>query len=230
LQSFEVNMAHCVRLAAAAATLMGLALPAASEGTPETPQVVVENQGNVTLIKTGGTGWAGVIEAIQKLRALPADKDAQLIDVLQKNMDTLPPAYIYELARRTCASDPDRAIYLFDLAGARARYDAFRCVDETAQEGIAATIMSLPMPECKALADMSKTVAALKTLRASTEPFSSMAPPWWICSHGMAAVMAGLSNKTLAMSEWEKPQSEWAGIKRDIVEQMDYTVKKHSGE
>jgi hypothetical protein len=222
-------MAPCVRCVAVL-TLLALALPATGEETPKTPQIVVEKQGNVTMVTTGGSGWAGVIEAIQKLRALPADKNAQVIEALQKNMDALPPAYIYELARRTCTTDPERAIYLFHLAGSRARYDAFRCVDETALEGIEATLMSLPMPECKALADTSRMVAALKKLRGSQEQFSSTASPWWICSHGMAAVMAGLSNKSLTTSEWEKPQTEWDGVKRDIVDQMDYTIEKHSQE
>jgi hypothetical protein len=145
-------------------------------------------------------------------------------------MDWLPPAYIYELARRTCATDPDRAIYIFNLAGSRMRYDAFRCVDETALEGIAATIASLPMPECRVLLDMKKTVAALKKLRASPAPFASKASPWWICSHGMAAVEAGLANKELAPSDWEKPEAEWDGVRREIAEQIDYTIAKHSAE
>ena len=223
-------MPHPLRFTAAAAILMIAALPAASEQAPETPQIVIEQEGKVTKVSVGGGGWEGVIEAVQKLRELPADKSAQVVDVLQKNMDALPPAYIYELARRTCTSDPDRAVYLFNLAGSRARYDAFRCVDETAQEGIAATLMSLPMPECKALGDTAKMVAALKKLRTSKEQFASTASPWWICSHGMAAVMAGLMNQSLATSEWEKPKAEWDTAKREVVDGIDETINKHSGE
>jgi hypothetical protein len=215
-------MFACVRIAVLAVLSTATYLPASSEEAPKTPEIVIEKQGNVTNITTGASGWAGVIKAVQKLRTLPADKDPQVIDVLEKNMDALPPAYIYKLARRTCASDPDRAIYLLHLAGSRARYDAYRCVDTSAEAGVTATLMSLPMPECNALRDMSKTVAALKKLRdLKEELFSSTASPWGICSHGMAAIEAGLSHKTLATSEWRKPESEWAAIRRKIIDQIE---------
>jgi hypothetical protein len=55
-----------------------------------------------------------------------------------------------------CVSDPEKASYFFTLAGGRVRYDAMRCVDETARAGIQATAFSLQMPECKEMLKHSK--------------------------------------------------------------------------
>jgi hypothetical protein len=222
-------MFACFRIAAVAALSPLLCLPALAEETPKTPQIVIEKQGNVTSITSGGSGWSGVIKDVQNLRTLPPAKDAQVIAFLTKNMDALPPAYMYELARRTCASDPDRALEVFGVAGMRIRYDIYRCVDKTAQAGLAATLMSLPLPACRILQDKPKVVASLKRLRSSQELFASRASPWWICSHGMAAISAGLEHKTLAASEWLKPEAEWDAIRRKIIDDIDYTIKKHSG-
>lgn len=218
--------AAAIYMALAAAALMPRV---ASAEEAKTPEVSIEQRGNITSIKTAGAGWGGVIKAVQALRAAPATQDAELIQSLTKDMDSLPPAYIYELARRTCASDPDRAIYLLYLAGMRVRYDALRCVDPTAQAGVTATLMSLPMPECKALSDKERITPALKALRASPQVmFASKESPWWICSHGMAAITAGLQKKSLQTSEWQRPESEWAGFQKQLLDLVDRSIENQS--
>jgi hypothetical protein len=204
--------------------------PAGAQQAGQNPQLDVEQRGNVTNVTIGGPGWGGVIKDIQAVRALPADKDAAVIDKLQKDIDVNPPAYIYELVRRLCPSDPHRAMYLFAVAGSRMRYDAYRCVDESALEGITTTLMSLPMPDCKALADEKLIMAQLRKSRGSKELFTSKASPWWMCSHGMEAMGAALNKKTLQTSDWLKPESEWPAIRQTILGDLDATVKTHASE
>ena len=204
--------------------------PAGAQQAGQNPQLDVEQRGNVTDVTIGGPGWGGVIKDIQAVRALPADKDAEVIDKLQKDIDVNPPAYIYELVRRLCPSDPQRAMYLFAVAGSRMRYDAFRCVDESALEGISTTLMSLPMPDCKALANDKLIMAQLRKSRDSKELFTSKASPWWMCSHGMEAMGAALDKKSLQTSDWLKPESEWPAIRQTILGDLDATVKTHASE
>jgi hypothetical protein len=192
------------------------------------PEITIEIDGNLTNISIGGDGWGGVIANIQRLRQIPRDKDLSVVSALRSNMDALPPAYIYELVRRTCLTNPNEAAYLFNLAGARMRYDAYRCVDETAKAGVQATLVSLQMPECNASFNNELILAALNQLRDAKEIFSSGASPWWICSHGLAAIAAGLSNKTVDAAEWLKPEGEWPRIREKVQEDINSTLRKHS--
>jgi hypothetical protein len=194
-----------------------------------TPTIEIETKGGLTNLSTGGDGWGGVIKKVLALRQIPRDEDATVIAALTKNMDDLPPAYAYELARRLCVADPEKASYVFALAGQRMRYDAFRCTDETAKPGVQATIMSLQMPECKAmLSNVDLHLATLRKLRDAKEIFSSKASPWWICSHGMKAFAAAANKKTLTPSDWLKPESEWPALQKQLKDNIDYTLEKHS--
>jgi hypothetical protein len=196
---------------------------------PRTPQIEIETNGPITNYSSGADGWSGVIKKIQALRQIPRDQDATVIAAITKNMDNLPPPYAYEVARRACVSDPEMASYVFALAGQRVRYDAFRCTDETAKPGVQATIMSLQMPECKdTLSNWDLAAASLRKLRDAKEVFSSKASPWWICSHGLKAFGAALEKKTLTASDWLKPESEWPAIQKQIRDNIDYTLEKHS--
>jgi hypothetical protein len=194
-----------------------------------TPQIEVQTSGRVTNFQTGGDGWGGVIKEIQALRQIPREQDASVIAKLTAKLDDLPAPYAYEVVRRTCNTDPKKASYLFALTGGRVRYDAFRCADSTAKAGIQATMFSLQMPECKEmLSDLQLSLDALRQVRDSKEMFSSKASPWWICSHGMRAMTAGLEKKTLAMSDWLRPEADWPAIQNELRGQIDYTLDKYS--
>src|SRR5215467_2862033 len=64
-----------------------------------------------------------------------------LIPQLIAQANVLPPPYLYELARRTWATDKATAMEWFAVGKTRAWYDAMRCVDTTARQGV----MYLPM-------------------------------------------------------------------------------------
>jgi hypothetical protein len=212
----------------AAAIVVLQMIPGRAEDAPKQPELVVEQQGRVTNIRVGGASWSGIIKEVEALRALPADKDGEVIDKLQKELDTNPPAYIYELTRRVCRTDPQRAVDLFALAWHRIRYDAVRCVDKSARAGVYATFLSLPLQECRALDDNRFVRPALEKVLNSSDLFASKASPWWICSHGMQAIMAAMEKKTLQTSDWLKPESEWPAIRQEILGQIDAEVKKRA--
>jgi len=216
----------------ACSALLGLlcASGVAGQEPPRKPQVTIEKEGNIiNIIGVGAGSWRAVITSVQKLREVPRESDSSVVATLAANVDALPPPYLYELVRRICISDPERASYLFGLAGLRARYDAYKCVDETAKAGVHATVFSLQIPECKSmLSDTDLFLSSMRKLRDAKELFSSKASPWWICSHGMAAIKAGLEKRTLDVAEWLKPESEWEKIKEQVRSDIDYTIEKNS--
>jgi hypothetical protein len=202
---------------------------ALAQEPPRTPTIEIETHGAITNFSTGSDGWSGVIKKVQALRQIPREQDASVVAALTKNMDNLPPAYAYELARRLCVADPERAAYVFALAGQRMRYDAIRCTDETAKPGVQATLFSLQMPECKdMLSNVELHLASLRKVRDAKEAFASKASPWWICSHGMKAFGAAMDKKTLGPSDWLKPESEWPALQERLKDNIDYTIEKHS--
>jgi hypothetical protein len=197
------------------------------EGTRR-PEISAETHGNSKNIRVGGSdSWHAVIASVRALREMPDSRDAEVIADLRKKMDDLPPAYIYEMARRTCATNQQEAMDLFNLAGMRLRYDAARCVDQTALAGVQATVFSLQSPEFKACLTDDALIPSLRRLRESQALFASRASPWWICSHGMAAIQAGLKKKEIAKSDWLKPEGDWATARAMVEDAIDYTIAKH---
>ena len=207
-----------------------LCVGAAGQDFPRKPEVTIEKEGSVTnIIGVGAGSWSAVVTSVQKLREIPRESDASVISALSAKMDALPPPYLYELVRRTCISGPERSSYLFSLASLRMRYDAYRCIDGTAKAGVHATLFSLQMPECgSVLSDTDLALSSMRKLRDAKELFSSKASPWWICSHGMAALKAGMEKRTLGVAEWLRPESEWDKIKEQVRADIDYTIEKHS--
>jgi hypothetical protein len=219
LQPQRMFKMKCIRVCAAFCLTFTLCIgAAAAQETQSPPEIAINVDGKITNIYVVGDAWAGVIAKVQELRQIPSAQDAEVVGTLRKNMDALPPVYIYELVRRTCVSNPKEAGRLFHLAGVRMRYDAYRCTDQTAAGGIQATLMSLPLPDCKAALEDDTLRAGAAELVGAKELFSSKASPWWICSHGMDAVMAGLSGKTLNTAEWLTPEDKWQQVRESLSE------------
>ena len=181
---------------------------------PKTPKIEVRQDGSGTAITIiDADGWQATIDAVLKLR-----KDSTLsIDDLSALADTKPAAYRYELARRLCITDPQRGLRESMRANVESRYDAKRCVDSTAAAGI--TLTSEILFDFRDTACNSKDVMGPDNLfdamhDLSTDPaiVKQRKSPWWICSHGMAAIQAGMENKTLAKDEWLVPEDQWLEI------------------
>lgn len=193
------------------------------------PEVSSQTKGNVTSTNVSGPwGWKAMVDAARGIRNLPADRDAEIISTLTAKKDELPAPYLYEVVRRVCATSPDEAAFLFMLAGMRMRYDAFRCLDETAQAGIQATLVEASPIVCPATTEPKRLVSALKRVKADPSLFATKYSPWWICSHGMAAVQAGLAGKTLTEGEWLLQREKWSEARAKVEDTIDFTLKKYA--
>jgi hypothetical protein len=196
---------------------------ASARAEDQTPKIEQSTRGNFTNITVTGNGtFDDVMRSVKLLTLVPASQDAAVIEELTRKKNTNPPPYLIELARRLLSTDKAEASYYVHLADTRTRYDAFRCKDKSATAGYGMMLQQL-RPQLEpwlkyANETPNASPGAYKTLHARDEVLASEASPWWICSHGMQAVMAAMSNRTLKSEDWLKPESEWPSIQATLRE------------
>ncbi len=150
----------------------------------------------------------------------PFSENATLIPQLKAAANVLPPQFLYELSRRLWDTDKQAAMEWSAVGKARALYDAQRCVDTTARQGI----LVLPMiaPDVMAGIEADRKSYGEAGLRALARPdvFLDMESPAWICIHGMGAVSAAIQNKPITEHDWLRPPAEWEGIKDELRKEL----------
>lgn len=146
----------------------------------------------------------------------PLSDSPTLIPQLIAKAGVLPPPYLYELARRLWATDKATAMEWFAVGKARAFYDAMRCVDTTARQGI----MYLPMiaPDVVAGIEADRGEYRKAGLRALARPdvFVDAISPAWICAHGIQAINSAIQGNQNFEPNWLRPSSEWGGIRQEV--------------
>jgi hypothetical protein len=208
-----------VAIVAAATCVVESAAQAPADG-PKRPGIAVDRDGNFTNIRTVDPDSAQQMQLLATIRALPGNQNTSIIPWLSANAHKLLPSFAYELSRRLWDEGrKDEAFEWFAVGGARARYDAFRCVDRTAAQGV----MYLPQQLAQNVVSgipANREIYGKAGLRAlaRTDLFATPeVSPFWICAHGMAAITAGMEKRTLETAAWLKPESEWAGIRESVI-------------
>jgi len=146
----------------------------------------------------------------QSIHDAPYD-DAAILARLEKEAALMPTPYLYELARRLAAKDPDRSLQTYLVARTRLTYDASRCADPAALEGLRAWDM-IVAPDIRFLfvtrrpsnSVVNGALAEEAKLPANTEP-------WWICRSGMPAMTAAMNSAPGPLKL--KPTSEWPELR-----------------
>lgn len=155
------------------------------------------------------------------LRERPLFESVILIPQLMAGANTLSPPYLYELARRLWPSDKSGAMEWFALAMVRARYDAFRCVDATARQGINYLPQIAPEVVTGIESDRKAFGDAGRRALARSDVFVDSISPIWICSHGMATINSALQGRPLAERDWLRPSSEWDSIRSEVRSELE---------
>lgn len=171
------------------------------------------------------TPSAGFTKEYEALHREPLDNEL-VIRRLNTSLKSLSPPLIFELARRTFVRDKQEAMTLFWLARLRSFYDAIRCTDETAGQGIAGWDVVVEdiirygeqHPEAARPAKLS----ALE--RESSFPIDTS--PEWICLNGVKALSAAAAGKQL--ENWLKPASEWPALHQLARNQMEKGAQKEA--
>lgn len=150
----------------------------------------------------------------------PTSENGKIIPQLVANSNVLPPPYLYELSRRLWPTDKSASMEWLAIGMARARYDALRCADKTARQGIQFLPMIAP-DVIKGLEQDRKAFGeAGKHALTKSDLFVDAVSPMWICMHGMGAINSALQGKKLAESEWLVPASEWAALREGVYKDL----------
>lgn len=160
--------------------------------------------------------------AFQKVHYEPFDDPATLAR-LESGNATLPTPFLYELARRIAAKDPERATQLFLLARARMSYDALRCNDPAAMEAVRAWDMLIGPDIGFLLRDRQALLAAAGPALISEAKMAGDTQPWWVCRSGLDEMGAAMEGKTGPLRL--KPATEWPTLRKAARAQLEALTK-----
>lgn len=146
-------------------------------------------------------------DALVRLHERP-DSEAVIAELAPRLRD-LPPGYIYEYARRMFEMNAAEGFKWFWVGTVRARYDALRCTDTTAHQGVLFLPQQLAPDIVKAIqADEMAYARLIEPALAEEATFPANTNPAWICVHGMKATTAiriGDKLPNWVVSEWDWP-------------------------
>lgn len=167
---------------------------------------------------------AGFTKDFEALHRRPLTENAVLVPQLKANLATLPTPYIFELARRTFVDDKPEGVTLFWLARLRAIYDATRCTDGTAAQGILQwnAIVGDVLRYIGENPEVSRTSKLAAIQRESALPANTS--PQWICVHGIKAVLA--ASRGQPMENWLKPEADWPEPRQSARDQMTQSTRQ----
>jgi hypothetical protein len=201
-----------------------IATPAAAQDDPHahSPGLYSVEQGEATAQFVVGDGaWGDIIATLGAIRGAEAEQNQAIIDQLWARRDINPPIFLFEVARRTVTSNPERSLEAYFLGRARVMYDAARCVDSSAM-GIVDASTNFAGEDVVALMgdDGARLESVFSQVYESGALFTSQVSPWWACSYGDSAYFAAANNATISGAEWLKTEVQWAEIRQRISDNM----------
>ncbi|MBF0163004.1 MAG: hypothetical protein HQM01_00650 [Magnetococcales bacterium] len=149
-----------------------------------------------------------------------------LIPELEEEANKIPPLYIVELSRRLWPTDKAKAMEWFVVGMARAEYDALRCRDKSARQGVgllpafAHEVASGSRQNRQAFSDAGRR--ALQRADLYVDEIS----PMWICKQGAGMIDAALNEKRLSEGELVLPASEWAPLREGVSKKIEKHLKE----
>jgi len=187
-----------------------------SVSAPRQSTIITESNGQITNHSTSDAGVRLILADLRRIRASSPEDQKQAAEWIVEHQIDLPPPYLYEAARQLLATDHQAAANIYFLARTRSQYDALKCRDRSAPQGIA--FFHHDMPDFgRAFQGDRKTIRnALSSLLERDDFLTHQASAWWICSHGILNSVAASSGNHIALKDWRVPETEWDALKQRI--------------
>ena len=186
----------------------------------------VVHQGTDGPLLPPSTGYTAEFE---QLHLRPDSDNAAIVSELEPLLDSTTYPYLYEYARRAAGIAPDAAVVTFYRAGIRARYDAMRCTDPTAPQGIrfwpsiAKPIQVLAQqPTFKQ--KLPRYLEQALDMEEQAYPNYAERPPYTVCFHGMKAVSAKMEGKEFV--DWHTPPDQWEAQFNELMKKSRTSIEK----
>lgn len=146
-------------------------------------------------------------------RVAPSKDDDAVIAWERKHQAALSSGYLFDLSRRLLGHDPAEALEWYVVAMVRGRYDAGRCIDNTADRALsrlsrqATGVLSYGETHPREFATAGQRALARSDLLAHT------IHPDWVCAQALSG-MGGRSAGTTPPKDWpaleERLRRDWA--------------------
>lgn len=187
------------------------------------PEIMaIADEGTESQFVVGDAAWGDVLVTLATLRGADPERGPAIADQLWQRRDINPPIFLFEVARLTVDTDPDRALQAYFLGRARTIYDASRCIDPTALAVVTASSQQAGPAVTELMnSDTTRMEAALSGVIESGEVFTSQASPWWACSYGNAAYYAAINSADMPGAEWLKVELVWPALRTAITHNMN---------
>ncbi len=167
-------------------------------------------------------GIVAQLDQFQELRNAPDAQNDDVISYIKDNVNRLPPFFTMELARRMHAVDEEEALWWYHVGYIRGVYDALRCADKTAANGL--SVLNRIAPDVADMAARDQATFRRKGLEVLEwrELYRSEASPWWICSHGERAMQNVADGRPAQDRDWLRPRRLWPTIRAKLT--ADFTT------
>lgn len=192
----------------------------ADETMPRKVGMKATTNGQVTNYTVAGEGLDLIFSDEQTLRQKSQSEQIENANWIYNHRDELPGAYILEVARVRFAKDPEEAAALFFFAQIRMRYDALRCKDRSAAQGVLYTSNIAQNVIAYMAQHPVERTNAIKAVHDRDDLFTGKVSPWWICSHGIMAVVSANSSKGVEKSDWLMDSSEWPAKQKLLTDAL----------
>jgi hypothetical protein len=146
-----------------------------------------------------------------------AEKDAVVARILAKPGETAPPVFMYVAQRLHEKGDTAAAYRWFCFGLLRAQYDARRCADGTARQGVGIMTQNVPSEIKRHLGTLAPEAvqAFAQDILALDEATPYAYDHRWLNLHGMGAFTNTDGKKPLSL-----PESEWPALRKEAREAM----------
>lgn len=191
---------------------------------------LIQSEANLTRIHATVQSQAGMRgfdatspfrRSFRRTRAVPNEYNAQLIEWLRANAETVPSLLLLELAQRLLATDAAEAMRWLATFRLFMAYDAARCSDPTAGRGSGAAAVLALYPSLIRRAEEQPAVyrEAAAAARNWARVRQIRSSPMWLCSTGMRAVRVDGRGQPVPVSVREVmlPESGWPAAWRDTL-------------
>lgn len=189
-----------------AAVLALLAAPACAAGTdlPNPPP----------------TDWVKQADLFGKVAQ--STDDGSVIAWERTHQLALSSGYLFDLSRRLLASDPDQAMEWYVVAMVRGRYDAGRCLDDTANRAVSG--LSKQAAEVLRYGELHRQDFGTAGQRALARPdlLGHGISPDWICAQALSG-MGGRSAGTTPPATWPNLEKR---LRQDWGKQFEAMAKR----
>jgi len=158
------------------------------------------------------SNWPAFQKQLEELAARPAAEDQAVIDEVRAMARAAPPPFLMEMGKRLARTNLSEGAYWYRLGWVQSLYTDARCKDRSASGGVTIAFMIVARDQAAVQAvdaPQLRLPALERVLQEGGQAEGSRASAWWLCSHGMQAMRAGMSGATeLSLSDWFSPEDD----------------------